>query len=240
MLSYNNDPELKAIHVAQAKHHYEADMLLSGTYGRMDDKEFHGCSIGCFAFEIDPRRAMNQEGLHRLVAENRHLPLWLMYLQDRIFEGLPKGERGKWHMQLAEAVPVGVDLEPVRHLLNMRRMKRLVVLLNGRKGKHGEKVDVVIEGSIAAIEEVHNASEVASTGGKPDWKAVREKSWSARRAAAAAADAAADAAAYAAAADAAAYAADAADAAAYTYAARTKSYQAERDDLLDILKSMTA
>lgn len=35
-LSYHNDPELKRRAVESAKHHRDADMLMAGTYGRMN------------------------------------------------------------------------------------------------------------------------------------------------------------------------------------------------------------
>lgn len=52
MLSYNNDPEFKAQAVESAKRHLEQDMLIKGTYGKING-HFTGCSVGCDAFDIN-------------------------------------------------------------------------------------------------------------------------------------------------------------------------------------------
>ncbi len=98
--------------VAAAKHHYEADMLMKGTYGELSGRgkkqSFNGCSVGRLAFGIDGKtNGERREEIHAFVADHYGYPTWLAYLQDTIFEGLPngpKGENSKWHVQLAEAI----------------------------------------------------------------------------------------------------------------------------------------
>jgi len=97
MLSYHNDPEVKAKHVAMAKRHLEADMLIKGTYGQGTGKKFKACSVGCFAHEIAPKEG----GFHGIVSEDAGWPLWLVYLNDRIFEGLPDDEAMQFHLRTA-------------------------------------------------------------------------------------------------------------------------------------------
>jgi hypothetical protein len=177
--SYHNDPAIKAFHVAQAKHHLAADMLVSGTYGEGNASNFRGCSIGCMAHDIDPSR----DDYHKLVAEHAGWPEWLARLNDSIFEGLPKGERETFHVDLREAIPVGVDLEPVLHKLALRRIDRLIELQTSALGKSGESVDDVIQETLAALIQVRRCHEAEIGGNVCDWSAARSAAESAESAA---------------------------------------------------------
>lgn len=73
-LSFNNNPALKAIHVEQAERHAAQDMLVAGTYGEGEGAAFRGCSVGCFAHDIDPSSFDH----HEVVAAARGLPEWLV------------------------------------------------------------------------------------------------------------------------------------------------------------------
>src|SRR5690242_11693195 len=113
--------EKKAEKVAFALHHREADMLVSGTYVEKANGGFHGCSVGCDAISIALAKKENPlllgGGHHAYVANYFGTPEWLEYLRDSIFESLPSGEREQWHVDLAEALPVGVDFKPIRHAI---------------------------------------------------------------------------------------------------------------------------
>lgn len=162
ILSFNNDPALKAEHVAQAGHHAAADMLRSGTYGVVEAKQFHACSIGCFAHDIDPEFKGN---LHGLIAKTRALPEWLILLQDSLFEGLPAGERGAFHVELAKRIPVGVDLEPVRHWLADDRIDRMLTLQRtALEAQHAHGVHEAIQRTVAVLEVTRRAHEAAAGG----------------------------------------------------------------------------
>src|SRR5690606_5332993 len=119
MLTYHSDESLKQRAVEAAKRHRDQDMLLAGTYGRMDGT-FRGCSVGCDAYDITGE--LLADGYHRITAEYFGFPEWLERLRDAIFEGLPNDERRDFHVRLKEAIPVGVDIEPVRHRLAIRRL----------------------------------------------------------------------------------------------------------------------
>jgi hypothetical protein len=87
--------------------HRDADMLRSGFYGEKNGK-FHGCSVGCLAYEIAPRQFTKAHGwtadnLHALVGDHYGYPEWLARLQDQIFENLGD-ERNDWHVQIADAI----------------------------------------------------------------------------------------------------------------------------------------
>ena len=172
MKSFKNDPSLKELHVEQAKKHYEQDMLIAGTYGETDTDVFRGCSVGCFAYEI---LGQTDDNPHKIVADDRGLPEWLIHLQDRIFEGLPLEDRKKWHVQLAEAIPVGIDLEPVRHKLAIMRMDKLIALQQRNIGASN-----IVQQTINVLNIVRQCHEAELSKDSCDWAAaVVAADWSA-------------------------------------------------------------
>ena len=234
MKSFKNDPSLKKLHVEQAKKHYEQDMLIAGTYGETDTDVFRGCSVGCFAYEIS---GQTDDNPHKIVADDRGLPEWLIHLQDRIFEGLPLEDRKKWHVQLAEAIPVGIDLEPVRHKLAIMRMDKLIALQQRNIGASN-----IVQQTIDVLDIVRQCHEAELSKDSCDWAAaVVAADWSAAaaasaRSAAASAWAASESAAW----SARSAAESAARSAAWAALAAAESaawYCQERDDLLSILGS---
>lgn len=195
MLSYHNDPAVKARHVALAKHHYEADMLRTGTYGEGMGKRFKACSVGCMAHGLQPSITSNW---HAVVAKDAGWPEWLAHLNDAIFEGLPASERNSFHVQLREAVPVGINLEPLWYPLAVRRLDRLITSQNRLLGKHGDTIDAVIRQTLDAIKQVKQchkaeiglnvcsvgftqAAEAAESAAEAAWAAA-EEAWAAESA----------------------------------------------------------
>ena len=234
MKSFKNDPSLKKLHVEQAKKHYEQDMLIAGTYGETDTDVFRGCSVGCFSYEIS---GQTDDNPHKIVADDRGLPEWLIHLQDRIFEGLPLEDRKKWHVQLAEAIPVGIDLEPVRHKLAIMRMDKLIALQQRNIGASN-----IVQQTIDVLDIVRQCHEAELSKDSCNWAAaVVAADWSAAaaasaRSAAASAWAASESAAW----SARSAAESAARSAAWAALAAAESaawYCQERDDLLSILGS---
>src|SRR5690242_11811924 len=172
--AYHGDPAIKAFHVSLARHHYEADMLLAGTYGEQNGGTFRGCSIGCMAHDIKPGAT---DDLHAIVAEHAGWPEWLARLNDSIFEGLPQGERERFHVELREAVPVGANLEPVRHLLAMRRIDRLIATQEQAFAAQMGDVRAAIGQVLAALATVrrcHEAEAGAQVCVVSDWESAAE------------------------------------------------------------------
>lgn len=228
MLSYHNSEEVKRQHVEMAKRHYEQDMLVAGTYGK-ENGRFEGCSVGCFAHEIAPTRA----DYHAVVAEAAGWPEWLVQLSDTLFEGLPGGERERFHVVVREAVPVGVDLEPVRHRLAVRRMDRLIASMSESAYAGRDEVIGVLE-TIKAGHELE--------GGDFDWSAAGSAAQAAAdsaRSAATASWSAAWSASKGAAWGAAWSTAESAESAGSVAGrAAERAYQSERDDLLGLLREI--
>jgi hypothetical protein len=102
-LSYHGEHAFKNEVVTLAHGHRALDLLRVGKY---DHGNGIGCSVGCFALDYGLRA-----GDHAVLAEHLGWPQWLVSIQDNIFERLPARERNKWHVDLVEAVPVGVDLD---------------------------------------------------------------------------------------------------------------------------------
>ncbi|HEY4292097.1 hypothetical protein [Luteibacter sp.] len=184
VLSFRGDAALKAVHVTQAEHHAEADMLAAGTYGEGRGAHFRGCSVGCFAHDIDPTTDTNW---HEVVAEARGLPVWLICLQDSMFEGLPHEDRATFHVDLAKRIPVGADLEPVQHWIAMARIDRMVEGLKpALEAKHGHGVHEAIEQVVAALAVGRRAHEAAAGGNVCELSAAESAAESAESAAEAA------------------------------------------------------
>ncbi len=115
-------PEQKTARVARAEDHREKDRLIAGEYIAEDG--VHGCSVGCDAIDIGASWAY--DNLHATVAEHDGTPVWLEFLRDEIFEGLPPDRRADWHVSLAKALPVDVDFQPYYHRISIRICKRLL------------------------------------------------------------------------------------------------------------------
>lgn len=179
-LSFNNDPALKALHVEQAERHAALDMLAAGTYGEGEGAAFRGCSVGCFAHDIAP----DSHDHHEVVAAARGLPVWLIRLQDAMFEGLPPADRAVFHTELARAIPVGVDLAPVPHLIAVARVDRLIRTQHGlRTQPLPEDVAAAIDQVIGALETGRRAHEAAAGGNTRQLETARSAARSAESAA---------------------------------------------------------
>ena len=201
MLSYHNDIKVKEKYQQRFEEHRALDAVIQGQgYGG----DGRGCFVGCTLKKYD----------HSLFPVELGWPEWLAHLADKIFEGLPKEEAPQFGTDLLEAVPVGKDLESVRHLLAIRRIDRLIELQ--------KNCDIAgVLSSLKLVRECHEAELKKDSCEIINWSAARSaaesaawSAWSAARSAARSARSAAES------------------------AAESVAYQQERDDLLDILISL--
>ena len=171
MLTFHSDPAKKQARIDRAKRHVEQDRLMSGTY---NDGNGHGCSVGCDAMDIDPE---NSENPHAIVSGYDGTPEWLEHLRDVIFEGLPSDNRAGWHVALAEAIPVGVDIAPVRH--------RLAAWILSADGPMTEGINhETVRESIETIRQMHErAGRGEETIESAAWSAAKSAAGSAARSA---------------------------------------------------------
>ncbi len=221
MIGYHGDAALKARFSAHVERHRREDAVMRGTYGEMVSGQWRGCAVGCSLRSLDeidgkPHR-LEGYGNHAELSKRLGIPLTLAYLEDRIFEGLPKAEAMLWPTLFAKAIPVGADLSLVwprfAHWLLVDPVVGVRRLAKTDRARSG------IDGVAALF-----ARQMA--GG-----AVTLAEWMEARSAAYAAAAAADADA------AAAYAAAAAAAAAAWRAKKQKATIKQADKLIEIIKS---
>lgn len=227
MLSYQNDSSLKARFLGHVRQHEEQDRVLQGTYGKEVRGEWKGCAVACSLRSLDEIEGItlvDSYADHTRLSARLGVPLELVHLEDRIFEGLSKADAKGWPARFAESVPVGSDLslvwpklafwllsdetDGVLRLANTERTRKTV---EGAIALYRRWVD----GNKPSFSEWREARKTADADGAADAAASY---------AAAASSYAADAAA--ASSYAASYAADAAAAA--SYAAAAASYAAAR------------
>lgn len=123
-LTYRGDPDLKATLVADMREHQRLDRLVQGKYLWPDGK---GCAVGCtisgrLLAELGSLDAVEEHvrmfgGWNATWAQVTGLPVWLGRLDDTVFEGLAMEDARVWPVRVLDAVPVGVDIGPVRDLI---------------------------------------------------------------------------------------------------------------------------
>src|SRR5438128_7548101 len=101
LIAFHGDPAIKEKYVARVMTHRAAEEILQG-YGYW--KAGKGCALGCTI-----------HGSNRYAYETElGVPAAVAFLEDRIFEYLPAGERAKdWPVEFLIAIPVGADLREI-------------------------------------------------------------------------------------------------------------------------------
>jgi hypothetical protein len=154
MLTYYNNPELKAAFVANAKRHKALDLLVGGRYYA---DAASGCSVGCHARDLP---CMTTDEPHAMVSAHYGIPEWLVHLEDVVFEGLEQKAGTGWHVAFAETIPVGVDLSRTLHLLLAWLLSKEV--LRG----HADQP------TVAAVRDLHLRVISGGTVTKDEWVVV--------------------------------------------------------------------
>lgn len=88
--------------LAALEAHAAADRIIQGHYwlrGR-------GCAVGCTLHDF----ATGEESRHDLYPELFGIPEVLAYLEDGIFEALPRADARAWPLRFVRAIPEGADL----------------------------------------------------------------------------------------------------------------------------------
>lgn len=123
MLSWHNNPALKAEVLERMREHRRQDTIVQGLYQKFaPDKAigYRGCAIGC-TLPVQPEISIHTtlepmspaSGWHEEVATRYGIPSLFGRLIDQIFECLPKGEHAEFAVDVIEAIPVGKDLTVV-------------------------------------------------------------------------------------------------------------------------------
>jgi hypothetical protein len=156
MISYHNDPAVKALYVQRFAQHRAADEVIQG----QGYDNGRGCFVGCTLNAYDHSRFPIELGW----------PEWLARLADAIFESIPKAEAPQFGTDLLDAVPVGVDLEPIRFRFLLTAQRRNLARLADNTEPYAAQVRAAIEGVIAYLQDPSSETQRS---------AARSAAWSA-------------------------------------------------------------
>lgn len=182
LISFKNDPALKEMLVTEIENHRKADQLIKGTYGEGTNGDWKGCAVGCSIHSLNHKLGKSYKTSdHSVYEKELGLPEWLARLEDTIFEGLPTEDAQLWPTQFTKAIPVGVNLEPIKwqfcSFILKENIERVLAL---------DIKDDLKEQVVKSIQGVLSLHETALATGKWD-----ESAASAARSAASAAESAA-------------------------------------------------
>jgi hypothetical protein len=202
MLSFFGDQCFRDAVVELAREYQRLDQIIQGQYWKQcDDGIWRGCSIGCILHSSD----------HMAYEQHLGLPVFLAYMNEHIFESLPKDEAKFWPLRFIEAVPVGVNLELVfprfMHWLlsdpqGLRQYAnaRTLPIFETMAHQYAARIDGVpfdrdtVTSTLVAVEAEWTATRSAEAAMRAAmWTAMRSAMWAAMRAADAAMWAAEDA-----------------------------------------------
>ncbi len=184
MLTYNNDPELKAKLIKQLQDHYDADEIIKGQYW----ENGKGCAVGCTLHSSN-----HEEGEKKL-----GWPAWLLHLEDKLFEGMSNDKAKEFPLDIAKSIGVGKTFQELNkikwkfcaYLLN-ENIKTVLLLENISEELKKEVIDA-IRGCLKLHEDaIKNGEMAARSAAWSAESAARSAAWSAAWSAESAADSAA-------------------------------------------------
>jgi hypothetical protein len=238
--TFNQQKKDEALSIA--KRHQEMDMFVQGRWLQEDkvDGLFKGCYFGCMTQTSD-------NTLDNAV-KTLEMPHWIVWVGEKIFEGLPEEESKFFPVQLINAIPVNMDTEKMWKSWNIALLTDQFKFVNKGSAQHKAIQGVIDLYKCDSIDESADSADSAESA-RLAWSAASAWSAAADSAESAAAESAAlarlawsaalawlAAAASAAAAAAAAWSAAAA-AAESAESAESEYYIWMRDTLIEILNS---
>ena len=125
MLSFLNDRKVKAKYLGRVREHAKADEIVKGRYWERGK----GCAVGCTI----------HGSVHATYETELGIPAWLAKLEDALFENLPDATAKKFPARFLSAIPVGVNLEPVRWRF------ALVLLAENAERVNGLEIDAKLK-----------------------------------------------------------------------------------------------
>ncbi len=187
MLSYHSDPELKAARILRMQAHIDADELIRG----VGFENGRGCAVGCTLNSYD----------HKAFETELGIPEWMAELLDELHENTSEEVWPTLAIKFLKTVPVGKDLEPIKHQLSIFIQKRNLdrVLALGIPSELKEQVasairqvieahEIELAGGIADFEAAESAAEAAARLANSAARLANSADWSAAQSAAQSAD----------------------------------------------------
>ena len=191
--SYNNNEQLKKDFLREVEKHRKLDMVAQGTYGKMNGK-WKGCAVACSLRSIAIIRGdklQSNYSNHKDYEKYLGIPEWLARLEDTIFEGLPVEDAKKWPGQFAKAIPVGVNLDPLKWKFSVFLLKENIERVSTLEISDELKKQVI--DAIRQVLNVHeqaiktgnwsrsvarSAAESAESAAESAWSAAESAAWS--------------------------------------------------------------
>jgi len=187
MKAFGGSKKFKNELLKKALEHRKEDDYISNYYGiyktgKYNIGVFKGCSVGCTIFDIDPAHEKND---HEFLATKLGVPLFVVHLQDTLFEG--KSNKSAWTYDFLKSINVNSDLTSV-----LPKILLYIVQLNPSKESYFEKVvkflqswikngfvdkekvqaaQAEIEAKGAGIAAIWAASEAMAAGQAANWAA---------------------------------------------------------------------
>ena len=101
MKAFHGQQAIKDKYIARVKAHCAADEIVAGL--GFDPEANKGCAVGC---------TLNNYS-HKAYETELGIPAMIAYLEDSIFEGLPKWARLDFPLEFLDAITPGADLKLV-------------------------------------------------------------------------------------------------------------------------------
>jgi len=178
LISFHGDPAIKQKFVSRLEDHRRLERLIQGTGWRGGEPP-KGCAVGCTLNKYD----------HKAYEVELGLPEWLAKLEDKLFEALPKCEAEQFAIDFLNVIPVGVNVDCVRHQLAILRQELALDRLKDYK----EPYAVECRNAIQLVIAYHNRALKGTDSESAAWSArsARSAAWSAAESAAESAESAA-------------------------------------------------
>ena len=130
MKTFNGNKELKTELLTQLKHHEKLDAFVQGEWlrkseGKIDGNGFKGCFYGC--------TMQTEEKPLTKFSEKYNIDLWYVYVTEKIFEGLPKGESKKFPYESISILPIGVDINKIKSMFHCKVLESQLAFCKNNK-----------------------------------------------------------------------------------------------------------
>jgi len=153
MITFNQ--ELKDQWIATMQAHQDADRLIQGQWINGDVGGMKsGCFFGC--------AMQTEDNVLESAAQEMQLPLWLVYLSEKIFEGLGKKESITFPVRLLKAIPFDSDIDDVKHVIAINRLQKFL----------NKDFPDEVKNAITMVIDCHKNPL------NSDWSAARSAAWS--------------------------------------------------------------
>lgn len=168
MLSFHNDISIKKKYLNRVIKHRELDNIIKGI-GWENGK---GCAVGCTLEDYNHERYPVELGI----------PIWLAKLEDIIFENLNNDESKYWPELFLKSIPVGVNLEKIKHQLSIIRINNLLEIQNKLLLENKKNLEIFLQ-VINSIKLIKKCHELDLNNNCFEWYSAISAAWSSSSAA---------------------------------------------------------